>query len=88
MNNTTNSILGYINNYTRYSILNKNGLDVSGISILYGNTSLFLSLNVIGYTSLNNDTTLLSSLNVSGYTSLNTDTTLLSSLNISGFALF
>ncbi len=41
LNNTTNSILGYINNLTRYSI--SNGLDVSGISILYGNTSLFSS---------------------------------------------
>ncbi len=41
LNNNTNSILDYINNYTRYSILNTNGLDVSGISILYGHTSLF-----------------------------------------------
>jgi hypothetical protein len=37
LNTTTNSILGYINNLTRYSILNSNGLDVSGISILHGN---------------------------------------------------
>jgi acyl-[acyl carrier protein]--UDP-N-acetylglucosamine O-acyltransferase len=73
---------------THYSILNSNGLDVSGITILYGNTSLFSSLNVSGYTSLNNDATLLSSLNVSGFTTLNNNTTLLSSLNISGFALF
>ncbi len=76
LDNTTNSILGYINNLTRYSILNSNGLYVSGVSILCGNTSLFSSLNVSGYTSLNNDTTLFSSLNVSGYTSLNNDTTL------------
>jgi hypothetical protein len=33
LNNTTNSILGYINNLTRYSILNTNGLDGSGTSI-------------------------------------------------------
>ncbi len=65
--NTTNYILGYINNLTRYSILNSNGLDVSGVSLLYGNTTLFSSLNVSGYTSLNNDTTSFSSLNVSGF---------------------
>jgi hypothetical protein len=58
LNDTTNSILGYIYNLTRYSTLNTNGLDVSGIS-LYGNNSLFSLLNVSGYTSLNNDTTLL-----------------------------
>ena len=70
LNNTTNSILGYINNLTRYSILNSNGLNVSGISILYGSTTLISSLNVSGFTSLNNVTTLLSSLNVSGFTTL------------------
>ncbi len=68
LNNTTNSILGYINDYTRYSILNTNCLVVLGVSILYANTSLFSSLNVSGYTTLNNDTTLLSPLNVSVYT--------------------
>jgi hypothetical protein len=55
LNNTTNSILGYINNLTHYSILNSNGLDVSGISILHGNTTLFnlySSLNVSGFTIL------------------------------------
>ena len=45
LNNTTNSILGYINNYTRYSILNSNGLDVSGTSILYGSATLYSSSN-------------------------------------------
>ncbi len=88
LNNTTNYILGYINNLTRCSILNSNGLDVSGLSILYGSTTLISSLNVSGYTSLNNDTTLGSSLNVSGFTTLNNNATLLSSLNVSGFTLF
>ncbi len=58
LNITTNSILGHINNLTRYSTLNTIGLDVSCISILYGNTSLFSSLNISGFTSLNDHTTL------------------------------
>ncbi len=80
----TNSILGNINNYTRYSILNANGLDVSGVSILCGNTSLFSSINVSGYTSLKNNITLLSSINVSGFTTLNNNVSLISSLYVSG----
>jgi hypothetical protein len=67
LNTTTNSILGYINNYTRYSFLRSNGLDVSGYTSLKNNTTLLSSLNVSGYTSLNNNTTLLSSLNISGF---------------------
>ena len=51
LNNTTNSILGYINNSTRYSILNSNGLDVSGVSLLYGKTTLSSSLNVSDFSS-------------------------------------
>ena len=41
INNTTNSILGCINNLTRYSILNSNGLDISGVSFLYGKTNYY-----------------------------------------------
>ena len=77
INNTTNSILGYINNLTRYSILNSNGLDVSGVSFLHGNTKLLSSLNVSGFTTLNNNTTILSSLNVSGASSFNSITLIL-----------
>ncbi len=51
LNNTTYSILGYINNLICYWTWNTNGLDVSGISMLYGNTSLFSLFNVSGYTS-------------------------------------
>ena len=58
LNNTTNSILGYINNFTRYSSLNTNGLDVSGISILYDNATLFSALNVSGFTTLSNNTSI------------------------------
>jgi hypothetical protein len=51
-NSTTTSILCYINNFTKYSTLNSNGLDVSVISILYGSTTLLSSLNIPGSSKL------------------------------------
>jgi len=87
LNNTTTSILGYINGYTGFSNLNTIHLNVSGSTTLNNNTTLLSSLNVSGFTTLNNNTTLLSSLNVSGFTRLNNNTTLLSSLNVSGSTL-
>ncbi len=38
LNSTTTSILGYINNHTRYSFLSTNGLDFSGFTTLKNNT--------------------------------------------------
>jgi hypothetical protein len=67
INNNNSSILDYINNYTRYSFLSANGLDVSGFTTLNNNTTLLSSLNVSGFTTLNDNTTLLSSLNISGF---------------------
>jgi len=85
LNNTTTSILGYINEYTSFSNLKTINLNVSGNSIFNNNVTLLSSLNVSGFTSLNNNVSLLSSLNVSGFTTLNNNTSLLSSLNVSGF---
>jgi hypothetical protein len=90
LSNTTTSILGYINNLTRYSTLNTNNLNVSGFATL-NNTTCMSSLNVSGFATLNNNNTMLPSLNVSGHTTLNNvilknNTTFMSSLNVSGFA--
>ncbi len=57
LNNTTTSILGYINGYTSFSTIH---LNVSGSTTLNNNITLLSSLNVSGSTSLNNNTTLLS----------------------------
>ncbi len=46
LNKTITSILSYINNFTRYSFLNSNGLYVSGFTTLNNNTTLLSSLNV------------------------------------------
>ena len=66
LNNTTTSILGYINEYTSFSNLKTINLNVSGNSIFNNNVTLLSSLNVSGFTSLNNNVSLLSSLNVRG----------------------
>jgi hypothetical protein len=65
LNTTTTSILGYMDNLTRYSFLSSNhGLDVSGFTTLNGDTTLLSSLNVSGFTTLNNNVSSVSSLNV------------------------
>ena len=84
LNNTTTSILGYINGYTAFSSLQTNILNVSGFTTLNNNATLLSSLNVSGFTTLNNNTSIFGTLNVSGFTRLNNTTTLLSSLNVSG----
>ncbi len=66
LNTATTSILDYMNNFTRYSFLGSNGLDVSGLTTLNADTTLLSSFNVSGFTTLNNNVTLLSSLKVSG----------------------
>ena len=74
LNNTTTSILGYINGYTSFSNLKTINLNVSGYSNFNNDVSLISSLNVSGFTTLNNNTTILSALNVSGVSSFNSIT--------------
>jgi len=85
LNNTTTSILGYINGTTRFSNLNVINLNVSGNSI-FNNATFTSSLNVSGFTLLN-DTTINGILNVSSNSIFNNNATFISSLNISGFTL-
>jgi hypothetical protein len=87
LNNTTSSILGYINGYTSFSNLKTINLNVSGYSNFNNDVSLLSSLNVSGFTTLNNNTTILSSLNVSGISSFNSITLNKNYVNPSGDAL-
>jgi hypothetical protein len=102
LNNTTTSILGYINGTTRFSNLNVSNLNVSGNSI-FNNATFISSLNVSGFSILNstsingilnvssnsifNSATFTSSLNVSGSTMLN-NVTINGILNISSNSIF
>ena len=60
LNNTTTSLLGYINGYTSFSNLNTIHLYVSGSTTFNNNVSIISSLNISGFALLNNNTTLLS----------------------------
>jgi len=59
-------------------------LNISGVTIQQGATTMLSTLNVSGESSLLGNVTLLSSLNISGVTTHQGSTTLLSSLNVSG----